>query len=72
MSPDANILDQSADVLGIDSLVAVEMRSWFMKVLNIDMPVLRIIGGGTMREVIEKAQELLDPAMTPMLNKKLR
>lgn len=58
-------------MLGIDSLVAVEMRSWFMKILNIDMPVLRIIGGGTMREVVEKAQELLDPAMTPALNRKL-
>ena len=66
MSPDANVIDQTATALGIDSLVAVEMRSWFMKELNIDMPVLKIIGGGTMREVMVKAQELLSLDSEPV------
>ncbi|KAF2629171.1 ketoacyl-synt-domain-containing protein [Macroventuria anomochaeta] len=59
MSPDADVINQTADSLGIDSLVAVEMRSWLMKELNVDMPVLKIIGGGTMREVLGTALELL-------------
>lgn len=68
MPPDAPVIEQTADTLGIDSLIAVEMRSWFMKELSVDMPVLVIIGGRTMREVLEKALELLDPAMTPSLS----
>lgn len=31
--------------LGIDSLVAVEIRSWFLKELSVDIPVLRVLGG---------------------------
>ncbi|RDW76198.1 hypothetical protein BP5796_07019 [Coleophoma crateriformis] len=33
--------------LGIDSLIAVEIRSWFLKELTIDMPVLKVLGGGS-------------------------
>ena len=35
--------DSSLINLGIDSLVAVEIRSWFLKELNVDMPVLKIL-----------------------------
>ncbi|KAF7596241.1 hypothetical protein BBP40_002774 [Aspergillus hancockii] len=31
--------------LGIDSLVAVEIRTWFLKELGTDIPVLKILGG---------------------------
>ncbi|KAM7189008.1 hypothetical protein V8F20_010311 [Naviculisporaceae sp. PSN 640] len=31
--------------MGVDSLVAVEIRSWFLKEVGVDIPVLRILGG---------------------------
>ena len=39
-------IDKEASLisLGIDSLVAVEIRSWFVKELNFDMPVLKLLG----------------------------
>ncbi|CAG8973054.1 hypothetical protein HYALB_00010828 [Hymenoscyphus albidus] len=62
-----DVMSQNADSLGVDSLVAVELRSWFLKELNVDMPVLKIISGATMAELLERAQELLPPALTPSL-----
>jgi acyl carrier protein len=42
VSPDASIID-----LGVDSLVAVEIRSWFLKEVDKDVPVLKILGGSS-------------------------
>lgn len=33
--------------LGVDSLVAVEVRSWFLKEVGKDMPVLKVLGGAS-------------------------
>lgn len=33
--------------LGVDSLVAVEVRAWFLKVVGKDMPVLKVLGGAS-------------------------
>lgn len=61
-----HVIDQDAPLmeLGIDSLVAVEVRSWFLKALKVDIPVLKIIGGATLADICETAfgklpQELL-------------
>lgn len=69
--PDLDIISQGADTLGIDSLVAVDLRSWFMKTLNVDMPVLKIISGATIGEILDRAQELLNPQMIPNLGTEL-
>lgn len=45
--------------LGIDSLVAVEVRSWFLKELKADIPVLKIVGGSSLAEVCEQAMKKL-------------
>ncbi|KAF2258395.1 hypothetical protein CC78DRAFT_587196 [Lojkania enalia] len=45
--------------LGIDSLVAVEVRSWFLKELKVDIPVLKIVGGASLSELCERATEKL-------------
>ncbi|KAJ1326930.1 hybrid polyketide synthase [Microdochium nivale] len=34
--------------LGIDSLVAVEIRTWFLKELGAEVPVVKILGGDTL------------------------
>ena len=51
---DAPLID-----LGIDSLVSVEVRSWFLKQINVDIPVLKIAGGASLSELCQKAYEKL-------------
>ncbi|KAH9887118.1 hypothetical protein F4778DRAFT_786418 [Xylariomycetidae sp. FL2044] len=37
---------------GMDSLIAVEIRTWFLKELEVDVPVLRIVGGGSILDLL--------------------
>jgi hybrid polyketide synthase/nonribosomal peptide synthetase ACE1 len=53
--------------LGIDSLVAVEIRSWFLRELDVDLPVLKILGGCTIAEMLSFALEKLSPKLTPKM-----
>lgn len=57
----------SADELGIDSLVAVDLRSWFLKELSVDMPVLKILGGATISDLLAHAEEHLPKELVPHL-----
>ncbi|GAP90879.1 putative hybrid NRPS PKS [Rosellinia necatrix] len=65
---DRPIIDLTADNLGIDSLVAVDIRSWFIKELQVEIPVLKILSGATVGEILIKAQELLPKELTPNLD----
>ncbi|KAL8770428.1 MAG: hypothetical protein Q9209_003854 [Squamulea sp. 1 TL-2023] len=51
---------------GVDSLVAVDIRAWFLKELGVDVPTLKILGGGSINDLVgaalEKIPELLGPA----------
>ncbi|KAI0817254.1 PKS-NRPS hybrid [Xylaria sp. FL0064] len=62
------IVDLTADTLGIDSLFAVDIRSWFIKELQIEIPVLKILGGATVGDILETAQSLLSKELTPKLD----
>ncbi|KAI1344561.1 hypothetical protein F5Y15DRAFT_411391 [Xylariaceae sp. FL0016] len=62
ITPDTAIVE-----LGVDSLLAVDMRSWFTKELDLDMPVLKILGGATVNELVEDAISRLSPDLTPKL-----
>jgi amino acid adenylation domain-containing protein/thioester reductase-like protein len=37
--------------LGLDSLIAVEIRSWLLKVLEVDVPVLKLLGGSSLLDL---------------------
>jgi hypothetical protein len=39
--------------MGVDSLVAVEVRSWFLKELAVDVPVMKILGGASVTDLVE-------------------
>ncbi|KAM3423645.1 hypothetical protein BST61_g1065 [Cercospora zeina] len=41
--------------LGVDSLIAVEVRSWFFKQLDISLPVLKILGGSSVTDLCGEA-----------------
>ena len=43
--------------LSIDSLVAVEVRSWLLKEFRVEIPVLTIVGGASLTELCQKALE---------------
>lgn len=55
------------DGLGTDSLLAVEIRTWFMKTLQVNVPVLKILNGSSIGELIQIATEALRPALQPVM-----
>ncbi|KAL8724801.1 MAG: hypothetical protein Q9166_007747 [cf. Caloplaca sp. 2 TL-2023] len=42
---------------GVDSLVTVDIRAWFLKELGVDLPTLKILGGGTVVDLVRSALE---------------
>ncbi|KAI4086542.1 MAG: hypothetical protein LQ344_007466 [Seirophora lacunosa] len=69
MNPDqGGIASDTAIVeLGVDSLLAVDMRAWFTKELDLDMPVLKLLGGATVEELVEDALKRLPSELVPKL-----
>jgi acyl carrier protein len=55
--------------LGVDSLVAVDLRTWFVKELEVDIPMLRILGGSSIGELAEEAASKLSPDMLPRIER---
>ena len=45
--------------LGVDSLVAVDVRTWFMQEAGVDLPVLKILGGASVVDLVDDAMTKL-------------
>ncbi|KAI9150471.1 beta-ketoacyl synthase domain-containing protein [Paramyrothecium foliicola] len=56
------------DELGLDSLVAVRIRSWFLKNYQFNIPALRIMKGTSLQELIELALDGIPDDLTPQLS----
>jgi hybrid polyketide synthase/nonribosomal peptide synthetase ACE1 len=52
---------------GVDSLVAVTLRSWFSKELGIDVPVLKVLGGASVADLASNAFDKLSPDTMPQM-----
>lgn len=52
-------VDESIGLIdqGVDSLVAVDIRSWFLKELGVDIPTLKILGGNSIADLANAALE---------------
>lgn len=50
-----SIDDAPLTQLGIDSLIAVEIRSWFLKEVGVSLPVLKVLSGASARDLCELA-----------------
>ncbi|EGR49882.1 uncharacterized protein TRIREDRAFT_59315 [Trichoderma reesei QM6a] len=48
-------VSQSLLNLGVDSLIAVEIRSWFLKELDVDVPVLKVLSGASVSDLCKEA-----------------
>ncbi|KAL7916739.1 putative PKS-NRPS protein [Trichoderma velutinum] len=48
-------VSQSLMNLGVDSLIAVEIRSWFLKELDVDVPVLKVLSGASVTDLSKEA-----------------
>ncbi|KAM6481637.1 hybrid PKS-NRPS [Trichoderma sp. SZMC 28011] len=55
LSPNSINLNVPLIDLGVDSLLAVEIRSWFLKKLGMDVPVLKVLSGDTTAQLCEDA-----------------
>ncbi|KAF7155441.1 hypothetical protein CNMCM5623_007512 [Aspergillus felis] len=51
---------------GIDSLMAVEVRTWFLRELDVDMPVLKVLAGGNIQDLVHDAVRRLPPGGTQL------
>jgi hybrid polyketide synthase/nonribosomal peptide synthetase ACE1 len=47
----------------IDSLMAVEIRAWFSKELDVDIPVLKVLGGSNITDLLAEAMERVPVAI---------
>lgn len=63
--PDTDSLHDTTPLvdLGIDSLIAVYMRSWFQNELSVDVPVMKILGGASMADFVESVLDKLPQEM---------
>lgn len=50
-------VDESVGLVdqGVDSLVAVDIRAWFLKEVNVDVPTLKIMGGASIADLVRIA-----------------
>ncbi|KAI1493275.1 hypothetical protein F5X96DRAFT_688843 [Biscogniauxia mediterranea] len=51
-SPSEDVDEQVGLIrMGLDSLVAVEIRSWLLKILEVDVPVLKFLSGSSLNDI---------------------
>ncbi|OQD61269.1 hypothetical protein PENPOL_c017G01328 [Penicillium polonicum] len=52
-TPDEDLMALRSRDIGLDSLVSVDIRSWFLKNFEVSIPVLKIMGNDTMAELAD-------------------
>ncbi|KAI1358638.1 hypothetical protein F5Y08DRAFT_321392, partial [Xylaria arbuscula] len=67
---DEDAVDESVALVeqGVDSLVAVEIRSWFLKELEVDIPVLKVLGGSSITDLISAAVDKIPESLVNLDN----
>jgi hybrid polyketide synthase/nonribosomal peptide synthetase ACE1 len=55
------------DTLGVDSLISVDIQSWFRKEVGVDLPIMRIINATSIQHLVSLAQaeRMLSKIATP-------
>ena len=60
-------MNSTSKEIGLDSLVSVDIRSWFLKKLNVNIPVLKIMSIDLMSGLVDYAVENLARDLVPLL-----
>lgn len=58
-------MEMRSDELGIDSLIAVEVRSWFLKNCSTNVAVLTILSGVTISQLVDNAVQNISAELIP-------
>lgn len=64
---DDDLMASRGQEIGLDSLVSVDIRSWFLKNLQVSIPVLKIMGNDTMAAIVQHAVEILPAELVPQI-----
>lgn len=62
---DAQFLEMPLDEIGLDSLLAVEIRTWWLKTAKVSLPVMKILSGITIGQLITAGVEGLSSEVVP-------
>ncbi|KXX75016.1 Nonribosomal peptide synthetase 14 [Madurella mycetomatis] len=54
-TPDEAFVRMRTDEIGLDSLIAVDIRSWLLQHFEVDVPVLRLLGGISIFDLVAEA-----------------
>ena len=65
---DADLMAARSVEIGLDSLVSVDIRSWFLKNLQVSIPVLKIMGDNTMANIVQYAVENVPAELLPQMS----
>lgn len=65
---DEDLMAARSSEIGLDSLVSVDIRSWFLKSLRVSIPVLRIMANDTISALVLYVVENLRQELTPQLS----
>jgi len=58
-------MELRSDEIGIDSLIAVEMRTWFLQNYEANIPVLSILGGVSLADLVNQVVREMPEHLTP-------
>ncbi|KAK7698706.1 putative Hybrid PKS-NRPS biosynthetic cluster [Diaporthe eres] len=67
LDDETKFMNSSLDEMGLDSLLAVEIRTWWMKTVQVNISVMKILSGLTIGELVALAQENLSADLTPLM-----
>lgn len=64
---DEDLMAMRSRDIGLDSLISVDIRSWFLKNFEVSVPVLKIMGNDTMAELADLVAAQVPPSLLPEL-----
>ncbi|KAK2613401.1 hypothetical protein N8I77_000319 [Diaporthe amygdali] len=67
-TPDTELMELRSNEIGLDSLVSVDIRSWFLRMVGVSIPVLRIMSNNTMKSLVQLAVEGLQSDLTAQIS----
>ncbi|KAI0455320.1 putative polyketide synthase [Xylaria acuta] len=62
---DQDLMASRGNEIGLDSLISVDIRSWFLKHLQVNVPVLKIMSNNTMASLVQYTIESLPSELLP-------